>query len=338
MASRSSTRIAVLSAVALLIVGSAVVLGEHRSEAASGPTLSAQFASATRVAHTGNGSGYWLASADGGVFAFGTAHFFGSLGGTHQPSPITGIVATADGGGYWLVAQDGAVFPFGDAVDSGSMSGKALNAPVVGAASSSVSGSSTPGPPGPPGPTGPTGPTGPPGPTGPTGPTGPQGVPGVPGAPGATGATGAQGPPGTAAPTDTAEFFALMPPDNSATVAVGAPVLFPQDGPTVGTISRASASTFVLAAIGTYRVSFQVSIFEAGQLELSLDGVALPYTVVGRSTGTTQIVGESLVTTSTADATLEVLNPAGNSNALTIAPIAGGSNPVSASLVIEQVG
>ena len=45
-----------------------------------------------------------------------------------------------------------------------------------------------------------------------------------------------------------ADFFALMPPDNAATVAVGADVQFPQDGPnsSAGTISRTSASTFNL--------------------------------------------------------------------------------------------
>ena len=33
-----------------------------------------------------------------------------------------------------------------------------------------------------------------------------------------------------------ADFFALMPPDNAATVAPGTDVSFPQDGPTSGTV------------------------------------------------------------------------------------------------------
>jgi len=143
--------------------------------------------------------------------------------------------------------------------------------------------------------------------------------------------------PGPAGSTDSAEFFALMPGDNSATVAVGAPVSFPQDGPTVPTITRSGPATFVLAAIGTYRVSFQVSVDEAGQLELSLNGTPLAYTVVGRATGTSQLVGESLITTTSVNDTLEVVNPAGNSTALTVTPLAGGTNPVSASLLIERV-
>jgi len=129
-----------------------------------------------------------------------------------------------------------------------------------------------------------------------------------------------------------------MPPDNAATVAAGNPVLFPQDGPASGTVARASTSTFILAAVGTYHVSFQVSVTEPGQLELTLNGTALPSTVVGRATGTSQLVGDSLVTTTSANETLEVVNPPGNSPALTITPLAGGTHPVSASLVIEQLG
>lgn len=83
-----------------------------------------------------------------------------------------------------------------------------------------------------------------------------------------------------------------MPPDNAATIAPGTDVSFPQDGPNSNHgISRTSDSTFSLGEIGTYHVLFQVSVTEAGQLELTLNGVALPYTFVGRETGTSQIVG-----------------------------------------------
>ena len=59
--------------------------------------------------------GYWEVGSDGGIFSFGTAHFYGSMGGTHLNAPIVGIASTQDGGGYWLVANDGGVFAFGDA-------------------------------------------------------------------------------------------------------------------------------------------------------------------------------------------------------------------------------
>ncbi|MGB7051505.1 MAG: hypothetical protein WBG41_08055 [Acidimicrobiales bacterium] len=306
-----------MAAVALLIIGSVMVLGNDSPGSGGAATLTARLDSATRVADVAGGSGYWLVGSDGGVFTFGTAQFYGSMAGKHLNSPITGIVATSDDHGYWLVAKDGGVFAFGDAVFSGSMGGKTLAAPIVGAASADSGGSGT---------TGPQGSTGPPGPQGSTGPPGPRG---------STGPPGPQGPPGT---SNYAEFYALMPPDNPTTVGAGQPVSFPQDGSADGTITRLDASSFTLADVGTYQVTFEVSVTEPGQLELSLDGVALPATVVGRATGTSQLVGDSLVTTTTADETLEVLNPLGNSPALTITPLAGGAQPVGASLVIQQLG
>jgi hypothetical protein len=135
-----------------------------------------------------------------------------------------------------------------------------------------------------------------------------------------------------------AEFYALMPPDNAATVAPGTDVEFPQNGPTSGTgITRISSSQFLLSAIGTYQVTFQVSVSEAGQLDLTLNGVDLPYTVTGRATGTSEIVGIGLVTTTVINSILSVRNPAGESTALTVTPLAGGTNPVSADLVITQL-
>jgi hypothetical protein len=42
-----------------------------------------------------------------------------------------------------------------------------------------------------------------------------------------------------------------MPPNNSSTIAIGAPINFNQDGPTNNSdITRISASTFNLALIG----------------------------------------------------------------------------------------
>jgi len=130
-----------------------------------------------------------------------------------------------------------------------------------------------------------------------------------------------------------------MPGDNAATVAVGTDVSFPQDGPAHAgsTITRVDASEFNLGAIGTYQVLFQVSVDEAGQLDLTLNRNELPYTVVGRATGTSQIVEMALVQTTEVNATISVHNPAGNSTALTITPLGGGKSPVSAHLVILRL-
>ena len=198
------------------------------------------------------------------------------------------------------------------------------------------------GPIGPQGPTGEAGPIGPQGPAGETGPVGPQGPAGETGPVGPQGPAGETGPVGPQGPAggilNYADFFALMPPDNSATVAPGTDVSFPQDGPNSGSgIARSGPSSFNLAEIGTYLVLFQVSVTEAGQLILTLNGEDLAYTVVGRASGTSQIVGMAIVETTVTDSVLTVQNPEGTAAALTITPLAGGTRPVSAHLVIMQI-
>ena len=129
-----------------------------------------------------------------------------------------------------------------------------------------------------------------------------------------------------------------MPPDNAATVAPGEDVEFPVDGPSGGgEITRVDASTFNLSEIGAYQVIFEVSVTEPGQLILTLNGVDIPYTVVGRETGTSQIVGMAIIETTAADSVLTVRNPEGTAAPLTVTPLAGGTRPVSAHLVIVRL-
>jgi hypothetical protein len=129
-----------------------------------------------------------------------------------------------------------------------------------------------------------------------------------------------------------------MPPDNADTVAPGTDVDFPENGPILNTnIGRLSASSFNLDPIGTYLIMFEVSVTEAGQLVLTLNGAELAYTAVGRATRTSQIVGMTLVTTTAEDSVLTVRNPAANAAALTVTPSAGGALPASAHLVIVQL-
>lgn len=198
------------------------------------------------------------------------------------------------------------------------------------------------GPVGPQGPVGEMGPIGPQGPAGETGPIGPQGPAGETGPVGPQGPVGATGPVGPQGPAggvlNYADFYALMPPDNAATVAPGTDVSFPQDGPNSGGgITRTGDTSFNLAQIGVYQVLFQVSVTEAGQLILTLNGADLPYTVVGRATGVSQIVGMAIVETTSVDSVLTVRNPEGTAAALTITPLAGGTRSVSAHLVITQI-
>jgi hypothetical protein len=85
------------------------------SLASGGALAAATFAAAGASPHAAVQTGYWLAGADGGVLAFGSAGFFGSMGGKPLAKPIVEITPTPDDGGYWLVATDGGVFGFGDA-------------------------------------------------------------------------------------------------------------------------------------------------------------------------------------------------------------------------------
>lgn len=210
------------------------------------------------------------------------------------------------------------------------------------------------------GPTGPTGPTGATGDIGATGPTGPIGVTptfaigtvttGEPGTEASATITGTapnyvlnltipQGPTGPTAPINNfADFYALMPPDNTTTVAPGADVSFPSDGSTFGTsITRLSASTFNLVDIATYQVHFQVPVTEAGQLEITLNNAPIASSVIGRATGTSDISGTFIVETTVENSVLTIRNPADNATALTITPNAGGTDAASAHLFIMEL-
>jgi hypothetical protein len=80
--------------------------------------------------------GYWEVASDGGVFSFGNATFYGSMGGTRLNAPVVGMATTEYGPhqGYWLVARDGGIFAFGNAGFYGSTGGMHLNKPIVGMA------------------------------------------------------------------------------------------------------------------------------------------------------------------------------------------------------------
>src|SRR5205085_8941433 len=75
--------------------------------------------------------GYWTASHDGGVYSFGSAQFYGSMGGARLNAPIVAMAATPSGLGYWLMGRDGGIFTFGEARFYGSTGAMRLNAPVV---------------------------------------------------------------------------------------------------------------------------------------------------------------------------------------------------------------
>ncbi len=88
----------------------------------------------TGIASTPDGKGYWLVAADGGIFNYGGAGFFGSTGNSATFFPYVGITATPTGQGYWITNTSGTTEHFGDAADEGSLGTLGINpvAPVVG--------------------------------------------------------------------------------------------------------------------------------------------------------------------------------------------------------------
>jgi hypothetical protein len=81
-----------------------------------------------------DGSGMYLAYADGGVSTIGKARNLGDATGLHLNGPVLSGTASS-GGGYWLVASDGGIFGYGGARFYGSMGSTRLNQPVFAMAS-----------------------------------------------------------------------------------------------------------------------------------------------------------------------------------------------------------
>ena len=123
--------------VAVLLATAAVLLG---TVVAAAGVLPAPTAGAVNHGphrphlDTGPGAGYWLVAADGGLFSYGAATYFGSAANLTLTAPIVGMAATPDGGGYWEVGGNGAVFAYGDALFYGGTFNDPAAKPTVGMA------------------------------------------------------------------------------------------------------------------------------------------------------------------------------------------------------------
>ena len=105
------------------------------SPAAAAPDGPAASTSPTRRrASTPHGPGYRFVAADGGIFSFGDAQFFGSAGATKLNKPIVGMAARRPAAATGWSRSDGGIFSFGDATFFGSTGAIHLNQPIVGMA------------------------------------------------------------------------------------------------------------------------------------------------------------------------------------------------------------
>jgi hypothetical protein len=99
----------------------------------SNVTWSATASGAVVGMSTSASEGYWLASANGQVHAFGGAPDYGSAS-LPAGEVVVGMESAPGGLGYWLVTSNGNVFAFGHAVNYGNALRVHLAAPIVGMA------------------------------------------------------------------------------------------------------------------------------------------------------------------------------------------------------------
>ncbi len=85
----------------------------------------------------------------------------------------------------------------------------------------------------------------------------------------------------------------------------------PDNGPTEGGISRIDETSFNLAETGSYLVMFHVTTIQTPKLGLTLNGEILDYTIAGRPSGGSEIVGMTVVTTTQENAVLTLRYPEG---------------------------
>lgn len=120
---------------------------------------------------------------------------------------------------------------------------------------------------------------------------------------------------------------------------------FPRNGasvPAVNGITRVDTSSFNLAAIGTYKISWVVATTEPAQWQVELNGTAVDNTIVvdqNPTAGGHPLTADFVITTTLANSVVAIINPAGNATALTITPSDGNlTHAQSPTLTISQIG
>lgn len=119
-------------------------------------------------------------------------------------------------------------------------------------------------------------------------------------------------------------FFFTKPPDNAANIAPGSAIPFPNDGPMLGGLFRASTSSFFLPAAGDYEVFWHASYTTtnpaiSGQVVLRVNGVELTDTC-SRQRST------FIITTTVDNSIAELINPSANAESLVISSNTGAGN------------
>ena len=88
----------------------------------------------------------------------------------------------------------------------------------------------------------------------------------------------------------------------------GQPMQFSQDAIPNSIITRLSPSSFNLPDIATYEITFLATISGSVQLAISLNGIVVASSVVGRTATNSQVLGTSLITTTAVNSSLSIVN------------------------------
>ncbi|WP_158789026.1 DNRLRE domain-containing protein [Granulicella sp. L46] len=142
--------------------------------------------------------------------------------------------------------------------------------------------------------------------------------------------------------TSPASYIDVSETVASATVAIGAEVFAVTSAPSPlvasnsGFIFNSTTGTVTVAAAGTYTYDYDVSVDEPGVLALTDNGIFIPGTSFGRSTGTTQIIGHGQIALNAGDVVGLISD--GSAAALTLYAIATFQNIAAFSLVANTAG
>lgn len=154
---------------------------------------------------------------------------------------------------------------------------------------------------------------------------------------GIDGRNGTNGTNGISGVIDFASFYALKPNDNFSPIPGGVAIAFPHQGPThpSSNIYMFFTNVFVITNTGSYEFTYYLSVTEACQIALELNGVVDPNTVSGRATGTNYAYGKLILDITTPFTLISVVNA--GLIPLTVTGNAGGTQVSSSYFNIKQL-
>ena len=134
-----------------------------------------------------------------------------------------------------------------------------------------------------------------------------------------------------------ADFFAFNSEEEAAILRPGEDFVLPENGASGGGITRVSESSFQLADTGHYLMMFHVTTIQTPKLGLTLNGELLDYTVAGRPSGGSQIVGMTVVTVSQENSVVTLRYPEDESDNTGVLPAENPREDTTSHLVIVQL-